>query len=80
MERDKVVVVLDLLAGMACFHDDDELGEVYGELYQQVALRLLANEQSHPTPAERAIDFLNTFYRLPEPDQQVLRNLLAAVV
>lgn len=78
-ERDKVVVVLDLLAGMAYYHDGSELGEAYAELYQLVAQRLLADEQqSQHTPDvyQRAIEFLNAFYRLPEADRQILRVLL----
>lgn len=78
--RDKVVVVLDLLAGMQMFHDGSELGDLYAELYQLVGQRLLADEQSQQTPAERALDFLNAFYRLPEPDQQILRVLLKEVM
>ena len=93
-ERDTAVVVLDLLAGMTYYHDGSELGEVYAELYQLVAQRLLSDEQqSQYTTAEwtsteyldtdvrqRAVEFLNAFYRLPEADRQILRVLLKEVL
>lgn len=79
-ERDTAEVVLDMLAGMQLFHDGSELGEVYAELYQLVAQRLLADEHSQQAPAERALGFLNVFYRLPEPDQRILRILLKEVL
>lgn len=76
-ERDTAVVVLDLLVGMTYYHDGNELGEVYAELYQLVAQRLLSDEQQSPhTTAEQAVEFLNAFYRLPEADRQILRVLL----
>ena len=80
-ERDTAVVVLDLLAGMTYYHDGNELGEAYAELYQLVAQRLLSDEQqSQYTTAERAVEFLNAFYRLPEADRQILRVLLKEVM
>ena len=79
-KRDTAVVVLDLLAGMTYYHDGNELGEVYAELYQLLAQQLLSDEQqSQHTTAERAVEFLNAFYRLPEPDQRILRVLLKEV-
>lgn len=83
-ERDTAVVVLDLLAGMTYYHDGSELGEVYAELYQLVAQRLLSDEQqSRYTTADvhqQAVEFLNAFYRLPEADRQILRVLLKEVM
>lgn len=80
-ERDTIVVVLDILAGMSYYHDGTELGDIYGELYQHIAQYLLADEQqSQQTPAERAVAFLNAFYKLPEADRQVLRVLLREVL
>lgn len=76
MSRNTAVVVLDLLAGMS---DDSELGDVYAELYQLVAKRLLADEQSQQVTTENAVKFLNAFYRLPEADRQILRVLLKEV-
>lgn len=77
-KRDTAVVILDMLAGMACYHDDSELGNVYAELYQLVAQRL-ADEQSQQITTDNAIKFLNAFYRLPEADRQILRVLLKIV-
>ena len=80
-ERDTAVVVLDLLAAMTYYHDSSELGDVYAELYQLVAQRLLFDEQqSQYTTAERAVEFLNAFYRLPEANRQILRVLLNGVM
>lgn len=77
-ERNTAVVVLDLLASMACYHDGSELGDVYAELYQLVAQRL-ADKQSQQVTADNAVKFLNAFYRLPEADRQILRVLLKIV-
>ncbi len=79
-ERDKATVLLDLLMGMQMFHDGTQLGSVYAELYQAVGQRLLAGEDSQQTPAERAVAFLQAFYRLPEADQQLIRILLKEVL
>lgn len=73
-KRNTAVVVLDLLASMARYHEGSKLGDVYAELYQLVAQRLLADEQSQVT-TENAVKFLNAFYRLPEADRQILRVL-----
>ena len=79
MSRNTAVVVLDLLASMASYHNGSELGDVYAELYQLVAKRLLADEQSQQVTTENAVKFLNAFYRLPEADRQILRILLKEV-
>ncbi|WP_122653425.1 hypothetical protein [Escherichia coli] len=77
-KRDTTVVVLDLLAGMAYYHDGSELGDIYAELHQLVAQRL-AKKQSQLVTADNAIKFLNAFYRLPEADRQILRVLFKEV-
>lgn len=79
-ERDKTVVVLDMLAGIQMFHDGTPLGDAYAEMYQAVGQLLLAGEDSQQTPAERASKFLSALYKLPEADQQVLRVLLEEVL
>ena len=77
-KRDTAVVVLDLLASMARYHDGSELGDVYTELYQLVAQRL-ADKQSQQVTTDNVTKFLNAFYRLPEADRQILRILLKEV-
>lgn len=77
-KRDTAVVVLDLLASMACYHDGSELGNVYAELYQLVAQRL-ADKQSQQVTTDNVTKFLNAFYRLPEADRQILRILFKEV-
>lgn len=77
-KRDTAVVLLDLLASMACYHDGSELGNVYAELYQLVAQRL-ADKQSQQVTTDNATKFLNAFYRLPEADRQILRVLFKEV-
>ena len=79
MSRNTAVVLMDLLVAMACYHDGSELGDVYAELYQLVAKRLLADEQSQQVTTENAVEWLKTFYSLPEPDRQILRVLLKEV-
>ena len=79
MSRNAAIVVLDLLASMASYHYGSELGDVYAELYQLVAKRLLADEQSQQVTTENAVEFLNALYRLPEADRQILRVLLKEV-
>lgn len=78
MSRNTAIVVLDLLASMASYHYGRELGKVYAELYQLVAQRLLT-EQSQQVTTENAVEWLKTFYSLPEPDRQILRVLLKEV-
>lgn len=78
VKRDTAVVVLDLLASMARYHDGSELGDVYAELHQLVAQRL-ANKQSQQVTTDNVTKFLNAFYRLPEADRQILRILLKEV-
>lgn len=77
-KRNTAVVVLDLLASMARYHDGSELGDVYAELYQLVAQRL-ADKQSQQVTTDNVTKFLNAFYRLPEADRQILRILLKEV-
>jgi hypothetical protein len=76
MQRDKDVVVLDILAGLQLFHDGTELGNIYADLYQAVGILFLSD---HVTPAER-VKFLNTLHSLPEADQQIVRLLLQEVL
>jgi hypothetical protein len=76
MQRDKDVVVLDILAGLQLFHDGTELGDTYADLYQAVGILLLSD---HVTPAER-VKLLSTLYNLPEPDRQIMRLLLQEVM
>lgn len=75
--RDKATVVLDILAGLQMFHDDNLLGTLYADLYQAVGVLLLTPD--HVTDAERR-SFLDAISRLPEPDQQIVRLLLKEVM
>lgn len=75
--RDKATVVLDILAGLQVFHDDNFLGSVYADLYQAVGIMLLVPD--HVTDAERRL-FLDAMSRLPEPDQELMRVLLKEVL
>lgn len=79
MSRNTAVVLMDLLASMARYHNGSELGDVYAELYQLVAQRLLADKQSQQVTTDNVTKFLNAFYRLPEADRQILRVLLKEV-
>jgi hypothetical protein len=75
--RDKATVVLDILAGLQMFHDDNLLGAFYADLYQAVGIMLLAPDRV--TDAERRL-FLDAMSRLPEPDQELMRVLLKEVM
>lgn len=79
MSRNTAVVLMDLLASMARYHNGSELGDVYAKLHQLIAQRLLADKQSQQVTTENAVKFLNAFYRLPEADRQILRVLLKEV-
>ncbi len=75
--RDKETVLLDILAGLASFHDGSRLGELYADLYQVVGVMLLAPEQV--TVQERK-KLLATLYELPKADQNIVRSLLAKIL
>lgn len=79
MSRNTAVVLMDLLASMARYHNGSELGDVYTKLHQLIAPRLLADKQSQQVTTDNVVEWLKTFYSLPEPDRQILRVLLKEV-